>query len=135
MGAAEWTGVFIGDEDEASLFTCGKNGVERGRVFNGFIGFIEFAVAVVDGDLVPDADIDGVALREIGDAVLVEGDPGVGVVHDGDGLFGCVGEADAAKLWARPRVCPVSCAASWRVRWRTMASMGSEAGGRGLPSR
>ena len=64
----------------------------------GFPAGIEFAVAVVDGDLVPVADVDGVGVGEIGDAVLVEGDPGVGVVHDGDGLFGCVGEAAGGEV-------------------------------------
>ncbi len=47
----------------------------------------ELAVAVVDGDLIPDADVDGIGVREIGNAVLVEGDVGVRVVHDRDGLF------------------------------------------------
>ncbi len=38
------------------------------------------------------ADVDGVGVGEVRDAVGVEGDPGVRVVHDGDGLLGRVGE-------------------------------------------
>ncbi len=75
-----------------------EDGIERGGVFGGFAGVVEFAVAVVDGDFVPDADVGGVALREIGDAVFIEGDPGVRVVHDGDGLFGGVGEAGGGEV-------------------------------------
>ncbi len=55
-------------------------------------------VAVVDGGLVPDADVYAVAFGEGGDAFLVERDVGVWVVHDGDGLFGCVGEAAGGKV-------------------------------------
>ena len=46
----------------------------------------ELAVAVVDCDLVPLADVDGVGVGEVGDAVFAKRDVGVGVVHYGSGL-------------------------------------------------
>ena len=79
---------------------CGgfEDRVEGGGVFGGFFVRIKFAVAVVDGDFVPDADVYGVALCEAGNAVFVEGDVRVGIVHDGDGLFGCVRKAAGGKV-------------------------------------
>ena len=42
---------------------------------------------------------DGVGVGEIGDAVLVERDVGVGVVHDGDGLIEVVwGKLDGGEV-------------------------------------
>ena len=35
--AAEGAGVFVGDVDEAGLFTCCEDGVEGGGVFGGFV--------------------------------------------------------------------------------------------------
>ena len=57
------------------------------------------AIAVVDGDLVPVADVVGVGVRDVDAAVLVERDVGVGIVHHAVGLrdAGCgevVGEAE-----------------------------------------
>src|ERR1700679_4192425 len=96
--AAKWPGVFIGDEDEAGFLRGFEDGVECGGIFCRLAGFIEFSVAVVDGNFVPDADVDGVALGEIGDAVFIERNPWMGIVHDGDGLFGGVSEAAGGKV-------------------------------------
>ena len=62
-------------------------------VFGGLVAcrLVELAVAVVDGDLVPFADVDGVGVGEIGDAVGAERDVGVRIVHDG----GAVGQGGA----------------------------------------
>ena len=54
-------------------------------------GLIELAIAVVDGDFVPCADVDGVGVGEVGVAGGVEGDVGVGVVHDAVGLGDAAG--------------------------------------------
>src|SRR5260370_42037022 len=97
MGAGEGAGVFVGDVDEAGFLGGVENGIQGGGGFGGFFVRIEFAVAVVDGDLVPDADVGGVALREAGYAVLIEGDVGVRVFHDGDGFFGGGGGADGGE--------------------------------------
>ncbi len=60
--AAEGAGVFVGDVDEAGFLGGFEDGVEGGGVFGWFACCVEFAVAVVDGDFVPDADVDGVGV-------------------------------------------------------------------------
>ena len=95
VGAAEGTGVLVGDVDEAGGFGFLEDGFEGGGVFNGSAVVVELAVAVVDGDLVPQADADGVGVGEVGDVVFVERDVRVRVVHDGNG-FVVVGVGEGA---------------------------------------
>ncbi len=83
VGGAEGAGVLVGNEEEAGFFGVGEDFVE-GFVLVGFRR--KFTIAVVDGYLVPDADADRVGVGKVGDALRVEGDVGVRVVHDGDGL-------------------------------------------------
>ena len=52
--AGEGAGVFVGDEEQAGFFGGGEDFVE-GFMLVGAGG--ELAVAVVDGDLVPDPDV------------------------------------------------------------------------------
>ncbi len=53
VGGAEGAGVFVGDEDEAGLFGVGEDFVEGGGILDGVAVAVEFAIAVVDGDLIP----------------------------------------------------------------------------------
>ncbi len=83
VGGAEGAGVFVGDVAEAGGFVLAEEGVEG----FGFVGAgSELGVAETDGGLVPGSDADGVGVVEGGFAGGVEGDEGVGVVHDGGAL-------------------------------------------------
>ena len=83
VGGAEGAGVLIGDENLAGVVGGEEDSCEGGGDVR--VGR-ELAVAVVNGDFVPVADVIGVGVGEVGVARRVEGDVGVGVVHDGVGL-------------------------------------------------
>ena len=71
------------------------------------------------------ADADGVGVGEVGYAVGAECNVRMRVVHHADGLVRQrAGRRLAAKLWASPRVWPVSCAASWRIRMQDYGEHG-----------
>ncbi len=58
--AARRPGIFVGDIDESRLGRIAQYGVEP-RAFRGPIG--KLAVAVIDGDFIPESDIHGVRLQ------------------------------------------------------------------------
>jgi hypothetical protein len=86
LGRAEGASVFVGDVELAGVVGVGEDLGQGGGVFGGFVVGVELAVAVVDGDFVPIADVVGVGVGEVGMTGGVEGDVGVWVVHDGVGL-------------------------------------------------
>ena len=107
VSGAEWAGIFVGDVDEAGLLRVRKDFVEGSGIFDGLAVVVKLAIAVVDGDLIPDADAGGVGMSEVGltrshefsnRSVGAQGDPRVRVIHNGDGLIEWVGEAAGGEV-------------------------------------
>ena len=103
MRAAGRPRVLVGNIDQARPSGLGQNGIEFGSL-SGAIE--ELPIAVIDRDLIPETDVDGVSRRQIRYAVLVERHPGVRIVHHRHRFRGSMRECAGREVMRQPQRMP-----------------------------